>query len=440
MRLYENRLEAAKELAEHLAYLKERDPVVVGIPNNGVPVAEVIARELEAPLDILLIRKLSPPRHADQVVGAVDEHGRISLIQSAARWHHMTSQQLIKPARSAFRELQAARDRFRADLPEVNVRGRTVILVDEGVFTGATMLAGISSLRDRGAAKVICTAPAGANKAIWQLHDAADGVVIPHTPTTFKGIDHFYRHYQEPTDELVAVILNRWVHSRPSDPDVRTIVMRLESERGTLLSCELDLPPGMVRGSGPYPAVIFSHGIESDGQSARSLPISRRLAKRGIVGARIDFSGHGRSEGQVGDATDNVMISDLTTLVENLKILDEIDDRCVGVIGAGTGGRIALRFAAEQKDIAALVIRGPVCGDEVHAAANVEAPTLLIHAERDNELRASVDEIDNLLHSTHRLLTIPDCDRLFNDPISRELMISASVEWMDDHIRVPQSR
>src|SRR5262245_12837427 len=117
MRLFKNRLQAAAELASDLSYLKPETPVVLALPNNGVPIAAVIAERLDAPLDILLIARLAAPGHAGQIVAAVDEHGRISLIQSAARWHHVTAQQLIGPARAAFAELQHRRARFRAILP-----------------------------------------------------------------------------------------------------------------------------------------------------------------------------------------------------------------------------------------------------------------------------------------------------------------------------------
>ena len=95
---------------------------------------------------------------------------------------------------------------------------------------------------------------------------------------------------------------------------------------------------------------------------------------------------------------------------------------------------IALRLAAELPSICSMVIRGPVCGGELEAARHVKAPTLLIHAERDTSLRDDVQALDRELASTHELLAIPDSNRTFNDPISRELMVSASVDWLADHL------
>ncbi|MHC4421440.1 MAG: phosphoribosyltransferase family protein [Planctomycetota bacterium] len=395
MRLFKNRLEAAQELSGALAFLKPQDPLILGVPNDGVPIAAAIAEQLEAPLDILLIAKLTSQQVPGQVVGAVDEQGRISMVQAAARWHQLSAKEMIGPAREAFAELQQRRARFRAVLPETDVRGRSVIVVDHGVETGATMLAAIASLRDRGADKVIVAAPAGSGKATWQLHETADTVVIPHTPST--------------------------------------CVMRVVSEQERVIHCEMDLPPGTTRGSGPYPAVIFAHALETDGRNRRTLQISQRLAKRGIIGVRPDFTGHGRSDGTISDATPHRMLADLEAVLENVSILDEVDSARVGLRGSGTGGLIALQLAVEQPHIAALVVRGPVPPADMTAAQHVNAPTLIIHAEGD----AAAKALDQELAATHEALVIPESGRVYNDPISVELMVSATVDWLVDHLVVP---
>lgn len=436
MRLFQNRVEAARELSGHLAYLKAEQPIVVGIPNGGLQVASIVAESFGAPLDILLVKKLAVPGHPTHIVGAVDEHGRISMIQTTARWHHMTSQQMIEPARQAFVGLQERRVRFRAILPESDVRGRTVIIADHGVASGATMLAAIAAMRDRGARKVVVAAPAGCGESIWQLHDAANIVVIPHTPPTFKGIDHFYEVFEEINDDLVAAMLHRWAQSRPPEPPgVKTFPLRLLNSKQRVLHCELDMPPGAARGSGPYPAVIFAHGFESDARSPRSMPISRRLAKRGVIGVRMDFTGHGRSEGTPDDCTSDQMLDDLRAAYENVRLLQEVDPLRIGLNGSGSGGMVALRFAAQEPRVKVLVIRGPVSGGEIQAAEQVIAPTLIIHAEYDTALRETAEALDHRLAATHQMLKIPDASRLFSDPISLELMVGSSVDWLVDHLR-----
>ena len=437
MRLFKNRIEAANELAQHLGFLKDDNPLVLGLANGGVPLAEVIARQLGAPLDVLLIEKLYAPDAPAQVVGAVDEHGRISMIQATARWHHLNSQQLLEPARAAFRDIQARQSRFRSILPESDVKGRTVIVVGQGLATGARMLGAITSLKDRGARKVVAAAPAGTSQASWQLHETADLVVIPHRPAKFKGIDSFYESFTDVTDDMVVRILERWLADRPAPQHaVRTIPLKLVGTRGQELMCELDLPPGATRNSGPYPAAIFAHGFESNARSSRSIAITQRLAKRGVIGVRMDFTGHGRSGGTPEEATDAQMIADLHVVFQSVRTLTEIDANRVGLVGSGTGGMIALHYAAQFPTIKALVIRGPVCGRETIAARQVKSPTLLIHAESDTALFDSVQTLDRELAAPHQLLRIPNSNRLFSDPISMELMVGATVDWLVDHLKV----
>jgi predicted phosphoribosyltransferase/dienelactone hydrolase len=460
MRLFPNRMEAARELARNLEFIRDQQPVVIGIPNHGVSMAMLVAEHLEAPLDLIIIQRLHAPRRPDQVVGSLDEHGRITLMQAAARWHHLRSQEMIEPARDVFRVLQVRRGLFRSILPELDLRGRTVAIVDAGVATGATMLGAIAGARARGAAKVIAAAPAGAGASAWQLHEAADLVVIPHSAHQARGVEQFYEHYDEVGDAEVVSLLRHWVESRPPHPTaVKTLVMKISKPDGGILACELDLPPGTVRGSGPFPAVIFAHGMESDARSPRSLPISQRLAARGIIGVRFDFTGHGRSSAGLhavgaraeppADATDDEtddapfgldeataapMLADLRLVVENVVRLTEVDPARIGLNGAGTGGMIALRLAAAEPRLAAMVIRGPVCGREPDAARLVRAPTLLIHAELDTALSRTVHSINAALAAPHQLLRIPDSSRLFSDPISREIMITASIDWFIDHL------
>ena len=435
MRLFHNRREAAHELARHLTFLKAEEPVVLGLANGGVPLAEIIAQALEVPLDVLLIDRLSAPKNRDHIVGAVDEHGRISMIKSTARWHQLTSQQMVGPAREVYRQLQRRRSRIRAILPEMDVRDRTVILVSQGVATGAKMLGAIASVRDRGARKIVVAAPAGAGEAAWQLHDAADLVVIPHRPAKFTGVADFYHEFTPVTEELVHAIVERWVRSRPQQQlGVKTLAMKLYNDRGQMLCCEADLPPGMARGAGPFPAVVFAHGLESNGKSPRNLPISRRLAKRGIIGVRPDFTGHGRSEGTIEDATPARMYNDLKTVLNTIRPLDEVDAECIGVVGSGTGAILALNLVNEDPTINAAVVRGPMTGQELEAVQFVKTATMLIYAEQETGFAAARKEQGQPLPSQHEILEVPDATRLFNDPISLELMVGATVDWLVDHL------
>jgi putative phosphoribosyl transferase len=435
MALFHNRLEAAHELARHLLFLKNDNPIVLGLANGGVPIAEVIAQALEAPLDILLIDHIAAPQNPDHIVGAVDEHGRISAIRQTARWHELTSQQMIAPARQKFHDLQRRSGRVRAILPEMDVRDRAVIVVSEGVSTGASMLGAIASLRDRNARKVIAAAPAGAGKAAWSLHEAADLVIIPHRPDRFVSVPNLYAEYSAINDELVIAIIERWVQSRPQQlPGIKTFRMKMNNDLGQLIFAEIDTPPGAARGSGPYPTVIMAHNFESDGRSQRTIPIARRLAEIGFFAVRLDLTGHGRSEGELADATPQRMYNDLKITLNTVRGLDEVDADRVGLVGSGSGAMLALNLAAEDPRIRAVVTRSPMSGREIDAAMHVKAATLLIHTDEDTDLLRASTEPGHRLPSSHQLLKIPDSTRLFNDAISLKMMVGATVDWLDDHL------
>lgn len=429
MRMFADRTEGALELADALAFLKGEDLIVLAIPNDGVPVGETLARCLDAPLDVLLIERLRAPRNPDHIVGAVDEHGRIALIETTARWHHLTTQKMIGPARDAFRDMQRRRVRFRTLLPELDVRGKTVIVVNDGVSTGAMMLCAIMSVRDRGAAKVVAAAPAGDEKATWQLHDAAHSVVIPHKPAQFKGVRKFYKTYTEVTDETAIEILRGYLAERGVHvPQATTIAMRFLADGERMIYCEADLPASPE----PVPAVIFTHGFDSDCRSPRALPISRRLARRGIAGIRVDFQGHGRSEGTIQACTHENMVHDVRLVFENILCDSRIDGERIGLCGSGTGAMAALDFASREPRIRSVVARGLICRGEVPVPGQIDAPTLLIHCEDDTALEPDVQRLSEIVAGKREVLRIPECNCLFGDPISHELMVTASVDWLMD--------
>jgi putative phosphoribosyl transferase len=438
MRLFKNRMQAAEELSEDLAYLKEVNPVILALANGGVPVGDIVARNLRAPLDVLLLERLTVPKYPGRVVGAVDEHGRVSVVHGTTRWHSLTPADLTDAAHGVFPELQRRHNAIRGILPEIDVHNRAVIIVDEGVDSGARMLGAIAAVKDRGVSRIIVAAPAGATEGTWQFHALANDVVIPHRPTKFSGIQHFYEEFSEVTDQMVLATLEGWVRDfHPQDHgNVKTVALKLMNSRGQSLLAEIDLPIGLQRGQ-RYPAVIFAHGFDSSSRSARSMAITERLAERGVVCVRLDFTGHGRSGGSVEDATDGQMLEDLRVVHQALGKLKEVDRGRMAVVGSGTGAMIALQFVEQHPEMRALVLRGPVCHmDAVHASA-VQTPTLLIHADLDTALFDSVETLNRDITARHRLVRIANTNRLFDDPTVREAMVTATVNWLTEQLAQP---
>ena len=204
---YADRRQAARQLSESLAGYQAYCPLILGIPRGGVVVADTIARELKTDLDIVLTRKLGAPGNPELAIGAVAENGRIHLQHEIAEKvgadedyiEHEIARQLV--------EIEARRQRYRRALPKVPVEGRTVILVDDGVATGATMQASLWAARDEGPKEVIIAVPVGAQDAIERLEHEADDVVCPYVPPYFYAIGQFYADFGQVDDEEVIEIL-----------------------------------------------------------------------------------------------------------------------------------------------------------------------------------------------------------------------------------------
>ena len=145
----------------------------------------------------------------------------------------------------------------------------------------------------------------------------------------------------------------------------------------------------------------------------------------------MDFTGHGRSEGELHDATNQRMFNDLQIVYHNVCQLNEVDEKQIGLVGSEIGVLLSMELAQKLPGISAMVLRSPLTGNEIRTLENIDASTLIIHASQEESITA---EDAKQLPSRHAFVEIPDATRLFNDPISLEMMIGASVEWLADHL------
>lgn len=204
---FHDRRDAGRQLAARLADRTLGDPVVVALPRGGVPVAYEVAHALGAPLDVLVVRKLGCPCQPELGLGAIGEGGVQVLNRRLIAAVGVTDPQLEEVARRETAELERRVQRYRGDRPAVPVRGRTVVLVDDGLATGSTARAGIEVLRERGAAVVILAVPVAPSGTVADLAEVADEVVCLATPATFWAIGEHYGDFSQTSDAEVADLL-----------------------------------------------------------------------------------------------------------------------------------------------------------------------------------------------------------------------------------------
>jgi len=203
-----NRAEAGRRLAEKLtAYRGHGDAIVLGLPRGGVPVAYEVAQRLGLPLDVFVVRKLGVPGYEELAMGAIASGNAIVLNQDVMRAVPNSEAILETVIAREKVELQRREARYRQDRPAPDLRGRVVILVDDGLATGATMRAAAAALRKHDVAKIVVAVPVGAPETCHEIQLEVDETICAFRPEFFHGVGQFYEDFSQTTDEEVRELL-----------------------------------------------------------------------------------------------------------------------------------------------------------------------------------------------------------------------------------------
>lgn len=219
--VFDNRADAGRVLASLLAEYANRDDVIVmGLPRGGVPVAYEVARALHVPLDVLLVRKLGVPGHEELAFGAVASGGVRILNRSVIRGAEVSNAEIEAVTQSEEQELERREHAYRDDRPPPRLKGRTVLVVDDGLATGASMKAAVLALREREPAKIVIAVPAAARETCDDFRDQVDDIVCAATPEPFHAVGLWYKDFSQTTDEEVRALLARAAHQLSQPPEV----------------------------------------------------------------------------------------------------------------------------------------------------------------------------------------------------------------------------
>jgi predicted phosphoribosyltransferase len=209
-RAFPNRAEAGRLLAEKLEnYVDRSDVVVLGLPRGGVPVAYEVAQRLGAPLDVFVVRKLGVPGFEELAAGAIASGGVRVLNEDVVRALPNADQLIESVTEKETVELERREQIYRDGRPAPELRDRVVILVDDGLATGATMRAAVAALRQRGVAKIVVAAPVGAPDTCRELEQEADETICAITPEFFQAVGQYYEDFSQTSDEEVRELVSR---------------------------------------------------------------------------------------------------------------------------------------------------------------------------------------------------------------------------------------
>ncbi len=204
---YRNRREAGQALAELVRRLPARDSVVLGLPRGGVPVAFEVARAIDAPLDVFVVRKLGVPGHEEFAMGAIASGGVRVLNDDVVDSLHISPEVIDATVRREAIELRRREDLYRDGRSPVDVRGKRAILVDDGLATGASMRAAVAALRLLDPAEIVVAVPVAAAESCEDFRHAVDTCICAATPEPFYGVGLWYRDFAPTLDSEVRELL-----------------------------------------------------------------------------------------------------------------------------------------------------------------------------------------------------------------------------------------
>ncbi|MFD7019903.1 phosphoribosyltransferase family protein [Streptomyces sp. NPDC059928] len=431
-----DRRDAGRQLAGRLKQLRGSDVVVLGLPRGGVPVAGEVARVLGAPLDVCLVRKLGVPFQPEVAMGAIGEGDVRVFNEEVARAAGVASDELAVVEAREKEVLDGRARRYRGGREPVRLDGRTALVVDDGVATGATARAACRIARARGAARVVLAVPVAPRDFASRLGSDADEFVCLHAPYDFYAVGQYYAEFSQVDDAEVVACL---------EEALRRPVGTRRTERGPAgpADREVDVRAGplMLRGRLTRPEdaigiVLFAHGSGSSRHSPRNQYVAAGLNRAGLGTLLFDLLTEEEETDRANVFDTGLLARRLTDATAWLREQPEAQGLALGYFGASTGAAAALWAAAEpEAQIAAVVSRGgrpDLAGPRLSA---VTAPTLLIVGGDDLlVLDLNRQAQARLLRCENELAVVPGATHLFEEPGTLDEVTDLARRWFTDHM------
>ncbi|MEX0659846.1 MAG: phosphoribosyltransferase family protein [Egibacteraceae bacterium] len=438
--MFADRRDAGRQLAAQLSHYADADAVVLALPRGGVPVAVEVAAALDAPLDVIVARKLGAPGRPELGVGAVAEGGDPIFDHDALGLLGLDVADLADTVEAERAELDRRVHRYRGERPLTAVRGRTAVLVDDGLATGVTARAALRALRGHGPDRLVLAVPVAAPRTARRMADEADDVVVVATPRGFAALGQWYRDFAQTADEEVQALLAASTDNRSGAGTTVGGARRRDAH-----AREVTIPAGHAQLAGDLTVprgargvVVFAHGSGSSRHSPRNRQVAATLQEAGLATLLMDLL---TTEEEQVDTTTGALRFDIALLATRLVAATDwvggdtaTGSLPVGYFGASTGAACALVAAVERPDVAAVVSRGGRPDLAGAALPRVAAPTLLVVGGADTPvIQMNRDAMARMTAGT-RLEIVEGATHLFPEPGALERVAGLAVGWFTHHL------
>ncbi|MFF2244928.1 phosphoribosyltransferase family protein [Arthrobacter sp. NPDC058130] len=441
MSIFEDRVDAGRQLGRRLAELRGQDIVVLGLPRGGVPVAFEVAAALDAPLDVIVVRKLGLPYQPELAMGAIGEGGAKVLDEQVLAHSRVTAGELQAVEEHERAALENRLVLFRKGRTRFDLTGRIAVIVDDGIATGSTARAACRVARKQGAARVILAVPVAPAETLANLSEP-DEVVCLATPRQFTAVGYHYRDFSPTDDDEVLRLLDLAAKRLEAAPPPFWASAAARKDAAADVDEEVEIPSRAMRLQAqlhlPVPAravVLFAHGSGSSRHSPRNRYVAGVLQQAGLGTLLLDLltTAEERSRANVFDI--ELLARRLSSATDWLSTRADTAACAVGYFGASTGAAAALWAASEPSArISAVVSRGgrpDLAGPRLSA---VTAPTLLIVGSLDHEVLDLNRRAKAMMRCPSQLAVVQGATHLFEEPGTLAAAAILARDWFVDYL------
>lgn len=449
--LFLDRQDAGRRLARELSrYAGRDDLLVLALPRGGVPVGFEVARSLGSPLGIFIVRKLGVPGHEELAMGAVASGGTRFVNREVVAALGISPQTIDRVTSEELQEIERRAHAYEGDRPPPDARGKTVILVDDGLATGSTMRAAVGALRLQDPGRIVVAVPVAAPEVREVFKTIADEIVCVATPEPFQAVGLWYDDFSQTTDEEVRRLLHAASESYQTGGRERMSrgsgsAWDVEGPSVRVLTSTGDLEGNLTVPEGARGVVLFAHGSGSSRLSPRNRYVAAVLNQAGLATLLIDLLT--ASEEQEDMRTAHLRF-DIGFLAERLLGAAHwltqhpgTGHLTIGYFGASTGAGAALVAAAQRPDLAgAVVSRGGRPDLAGPALPQVKAPTLLLVGGADEPVIELNKRAMAQMRAPVELRIVPGATHLFEEPGTLEEVARQARDWFAQHLTPVQRR
>lgn len=416
---FQNREQAAQLLAQALAAYKGKNPLVLAIPRGAAPMARIIADALDGEMNVILVHKLGAPDQPELAIGSIDENGEVYL-NPYANTLNISASVLEAEKQKQLATLKKRRTQYTQFQAAPSLEGRIVIIVDDGIATGSTMIAALHAARAQKPAKLIAAVAVGPPETLAELKSLADEVVFLEAPQDFYAVSQFFSYFPQVSDEEVVEYLKK-----SFDPPVEIPI------GGVTLRGDLFIPP-KARG-----IVIFAHGSGSSRLSPRNQYVAQILQQANIGTLLFDLLTETEDENYATRFDIALLTQRLIIATKWLQQQPQAQKIPLGYFGASTGAAAALMAAAELgKIISCVVSRGGRPDLAMPVLSTVVSPTLLIVGGDDFEVIELNRAAYAQLQVEKNLALVPGATHLFEEPGTLAIAAELAQKWFSHYFAI----